>query len=80
MGRGRQAGGPDETASFGTFVESHDPEANALVEYQLRTKGELEFGPDQSTTKPCVQGELLRMKEVEATESEMRKKTEGGSR
>jgi beta-lactamase regulating signal transducer with metallopeptidase domain len=68
-----------ETASFGTLVEAHGSESIELVEYQLRTDGELEFGPDQSTMKPRVQGELVRVKEVKATESEV-KKTEGGSR
>jgi len=69
-----------ETASFGTLVEAQDPDSNELVEYQLRTVGELEFGPDPSTMKPRVQGELARVKEVKATESKMKKKTEGGSR
>lgn len=69
-----------ETASFGTLVEAHDPGSNELVEYQLRTEGELEFGPDESVMKPRVQGELARVKEVKATEGEMKKKTEGGSR
>jgi beta-lactamase regulating signal transducer with metallopeptidase domain len=69
-----------ETASFGTLVEAHDPASNELVEYQLRTEGELEFGPDESVMKPRVQGEVARVKEVKATEGEMKKKTEGGSR
>jgi hypothetical protein len=56
------------------------PQSNKLVEYHLRTEGNLEFVPDQSTMKPRVQGELARVKEVMATESEMKKKTEGGSR
>jgi len=30
--------------------------------------------------KPRVQGELAKVKEVKATEGEMKKKTEGGSR
>ena len=69
-----------ETASFGTLVEAHDPGSNELVEYQLRTEGDLELGPDESVMKPRVQGELARVKEVKATEGEMKKKTEGGSR
>ena len=69
-----------ETASFGTLVEAQDPDSNELVEYQLRTEGNLEFGPDQATMKPRVQGELARVKEVKATESEMNKTTEGGAR
>ena len=69
-----------ETASFGKLVEAHDPASNELVEYQLHTEGELEFGPDASVMKPRVQGELARVKEVKATEWEMKKKTEGGSR
>ncbi|MCL7960218.1 MAG: hypothetical protein M8861_08505 [marine benthic group bacterium] len=69
-----------ETASFGTLIEAHDPVSNELVEYDLRTEGELEFGPDRSTIKPRVEGELARVKEVKATESEMKTRTEGGSR
>lgn len=69
-----------ETASFGTLIEAHDPVSNELVEYDLRTEGELEFGPDRSTMKPRVKGELARVKEVKATESEMKTRTEGGSR
>jgi len=69
-----------ETASFGQLVEAHDPASNELVEYQLHTEGDLEFGPDASVMEPRVQGELARVKEVKATEWEMKKKTEGGSR
>jgi len=69
-----------ETASFGKLVEAHDPASNELVEYQLHTEGDLEFGPDASVMEPRVQGELARVKEVKATEWEMKKKTEGGSR